>query len=91
MEYDHKSFLHHLANSNKEMVLEGKVRVHSAPAERMQITGCPAEFLMQIGLSGRLASVYWKDIVSPVLVPDEAAPFWKSDSGDCSECLFCQC
>lgn len=57
-----------------------KVSFSSVPAERMQIVGSLAEFFMQIGHAGRVASLYSKGIVSPVLGPDEEAPFWKSDA-----------
>lgn len=68
-----------VSNSNTEVVLEVKVKFSSVPAERMQIVGSPAEFLMQIGLAGRVASLYCKGPVSPVLGPDGEATFWKSD------------
>lgn len=73
-------FLHQLANSNTEVVLAVKVSFSSVPAERMQIVGSLAEFFMQIGHAGRVASLYSKGIVSLVLGPDEEAPFWKSDA-----------
>lgn len=71
--YDCKCFLHYLANGNEEVVLQGKARFGSVPSERVQIVGSPAEFLMQIGQASRVASLYSKDIVSPVLVSDGAA------------------
>lgn len=46
-------FLQHIANSEEEVVLEGKVRLGSVLAERMQIVGWATECLMQLGHAGR--------------------------------------
>lgn len=72
-------FLQHVANSEEDAVLEGKVRLGSVPAERMHIVGGATECLMQVGHAGRGAVLYPKGIGSSVLIPDRAAPFWKSD------------
>lgn len=84
MDCAHKCCVHHLANSNEEVVLEGKVRFCSLPAARLLIVGSPAEFPMQMGHAGGLASLYSEDIVSPVLM--EQPLFGSQIHGDCSEC-----
>lgn len=61
------------------MVLEVKVRLGSVPAERVQIVNSPAEFGMQIGCAGRVASLYFRASLA-VLVAGGVGPFWKSDS-----------
>lgn len=57
----------------------------SVPAERMQIVGGVAEFLMQIAPASRVASLYSKGIVSSVLI--ERALFGSQIPGDCSKCV----
>lgn len=67
-------------NSNGKVVLEGKVRLGSVPAERMQIVCSPAEFLMQIGPARKVLHCILRALLARPWFPDGVTPFWKSDS-----------